>query len=188
MRGLLAARQFIDRLVTNTLLLGYGNVDRQDDGVAWHILAGIAQKLGVQPQESPLEGMELDSDSLKLQFVLQLAPEMAEEIAAYERVCFLDAHTGAVEEEVHFTEIDSQYQASPFTHHMTPETLLAISIALYGRAPQAVLVSVRGYEFGFSDELSTRTAELAQKAVEVVWGWLPEEVRRKARDEFSKRQ
>ena len=28
-----------------TLVIGYGNVDRQDDGAAWHILARLAKQL-----------------------------------------------------------------------------------------------------------------------------------------------
>ena len=31
----------------NTLFIGYGNPDRQDDGVAWHVLTGIANQLGL---------------------------------------------------------------------------------------------------------------------------------------------
>ncbi len=37
-------------------------------------------------------------------FYLQLTPEMAEEISAYEYVCFLDAHTGAIPEPVRIIE------------------------------------------------------------------------------------
>jgi Ni,Fe-hydrogenase maturation factor len=70
------------------------------------------------------------------------------------------------------TEISAQFQASPFTHHMTPETCLSLSQALYGKAPEAVLVSVRGYQFGFENTLSARTAELAEIAVNQIWQWL----------------
>ena len=28
--------------MADTLVLGYGNVDRMDDGLAWHVLAGLA--------------------------------------------------------------------------------------------------------------------------------------------------
>jgi hypothetical protein len=35
-----------------------------------------------------------------------------------------------------------------------------------------VLVSVRGYEFGFSRSMSDKTASLAEEAAEAIWQWL----------------
>ena len=32
--------------MADTLVLGYGNVDRMDDGLAWHVLAGLVGALG----------------------------------------------------------------------------------------------------------------------------------------------
>ena len=34
------------------LLLGYGNPDREDDGVAWHILRALAVKMGLPAPDS----------------------------------------------------------------------------------------------------------------------------------------
>jgi hypothetical protein len=36
----------------------------------------------------------------------------------------------------------------------------------------AVLLSIQGYEFGFSHDLSQQTGKLVQPAVEMVWHWL----------------
>jgi len=78
----------------NTLLFGYGNIDRQDDGVAWHILRGVAGHFGVELPEVPDDPViELFAD-LTCKFALQLTPENAEEIAKFEQVFFIDAHTG----------------------------------------------------------------------------------------------
>jgi hydrogenase maturation protease len=155
-----------------TLIIGYGNPDREDDGVAWHILADLASRLGREVPESYETGFEPQGEQVDLLFQLQLMPELAETIAAYDQVCFVDAHTGAVPHDVHFTELQPQFQASPFTHHMTPETCLSLAQALYLQAPQGVLVSVRGYQFGFSRRLSPHSAELAEQAGELIWEWL----------------
>jgi Ni,Fe-hydrogenase maturation factor len=32
--------------MNKVLIIGYGNPDREDDGVAWHILQGVAERLG----------------------------------------------------------------------------------------------------------------------------------------------
>lgn len=156
----------------STLIIGYGNADRQDDGVAWHILRGLAHRLGREIPETPEEGLEPSGEPPHLMFVLQLTPELSETVAAYQRVCFVDAHTGNVPEEIKVAQLNSHFQASPFTHHLTPETCLALCETLYGHKPEAILVSVRGYEFGFSHELSAPTAALAQQAVESIMEWL----------------
>ena len=154
------------------LILGYGNVDRQDDGVAWHVLARLAKNLGRAFPLTPDDEIQSTSSPPDLLFVLQLVPEHAETISQYGRVCFVDAHTGRVPEEVQFTTVESQFQNSPFTHHLTPSTCLTLAETLYGRRPEAVLASVRGYEFGFSRSLSGRTETLVEWAVERILKWL----------------
>jgi Ni,Fe-hydrogenase maturation factor len=83
-----------------TLIIGYGNFDRQDDGVAWHVLAEVARRLGCAVPLSPEEEFPPNGGKPDFIFELQLTPELAEAIAQYERVCFVDAHTGAVPHDV----------------------------------------------------------------------------------------
>ena len=97
---------------------------------------------------------------------------MAEEIAPYERICFVDAHTGSIARQVQLVPVEGQFQHSPFTHHLTPQSLLSMCQALYGKIPQAVLLSVRGYQFEFERQLSPETATLLPEALELILGWL----------------
>ncbi len=154
------------------LVLGYGNVDRQDDGVAWHVLARLAQRLGSDFPSSPEEEILPSHQDPDFLFVLQLMPELAETISQYRRVCFVDAHTGRVPDEIRVATVAVEFQSSPFTHHLTPSTCLALAQALYHSQPQATLVSIRGYEFGFSRSLSTRTTALAEQAAGQILAWL----------------
>lgn len=158
--------------MSRALIIGYGNPDREDDGVAWHILQGIARRLGREVQTEADETSGQEKGQLKLLWLPQLTPELAEEVARYERVCFVDAHTGAYEEEIRFQDLRPDFQASPFTHHLRPETCLLLAVTLYGHAPEAAALSVRGYRFGFSRRLSPRTAKLAKEATERLWTWL----------------
>jgi hydrogenase maturation protease len=158
----------------STLFIGYGNPDRQDDGVAWHVLKGIAEQLGLetsQTWEDPLPST-LETD---FAFHLQLTPELAEDITSYDQVCFVDAHTGKIPENVQVVDVMPEYQTSPFTHHLTPEMLLSMSQELYQKTPEAILISVRGYEFGFETTLSLFTSALVTEAVERAVGWLKKE-------------
>jgi hydrogenase maturation protease len=154
-----------------TLLIGYGNPDREDDGVAWHILHALTIKMGL-PAPASYEDDFSKNMQVDFSFYLQLTPEMAEEIAAYEYVCFVDAHTGNIPEPVRLIDVESDFQRSPFTHHLTPQSLISICETLYGKKPDAALLSVRGYQFLFSRQLSEDTSALVPQAVELIWEWL----------------
>lgn len=146
------------------LVVGYGNPDREDDGVAWHILQELSTRFN-SPVLALDGGVFEQVHNPQLVFVLQLTPEMAESLAGYDFVCFVDAHTGAYAEEVRAEPVKPGYQSSPFTHHLTPESCLDLARSLYGRAPDAFVVSVRGYRFGYSTGLSPQTAALVPDAV-----------------------
>jgi hydrogenase maturation protease len=155
-----------------TLIFGYGNPDRQDDGVAWHVLRDIMQHYGLPVSD------ELDIDyhdeqrQIDYEFQLQLVPEIADDLDAYDRVCFIDAHTGAVPEEVHLEKVIANFQKSPLTHHLTAASLLSITDTIHHKVPETILVSVRGYEFKFSQSLSTATAALTRQASDIIIHWV----------------
>ena len=153
------------------LIIGYGNPDREDDGVAWHVLRALALNLGL-PAPDSYEDEFPTNDRLDFTFTLQLTPEMAEEIAAYERVCFVDAHTGNIPVPVQMLAIEGEFQQSPFTHHLTAQSLLSMCQTLYGKTPEAVLLSIRGYQFEFERELSDKAAVLVPQAEELIEDWL----------------
>jgi Ni,Fe-hydrogenase maturation factor len=79
-------------------VFGFGNADRQDDGVAWHILVGLAQKMNLITPSEPGDLFTSSKDQILLQFNLQLTPELAETIKDFDVIYFVDAHTGAINE------------------------------------------------------------------------------------------
>ncbi len=156
----------------STLIVGYGNPDRQDDGLAWHILARLARFYNIAGIEPGSDDFFPTGNNPDLLFSLQLMPEMAETIARYDRICFIDAHTGEIAEDISLQAVTPEYQSSPLTHHMTPQTLISLVATLFDRNPQAVLISVRGFEFGFSRTLSENASQLAQAAFEKIVTWI----------------
>lgn len=152
-------------------VIGYGNPDREDDGVAWHILRALTFKLGLPAPES-YEDEFPESELVDFAFYLQLTPEMAEEVSQYRYVCFVDAHTGNIPEPVRLIDVESEFQHSPFTHHLTPQSLLSMCENIYRKKPDAALVSVLGNRFLFSRILSEETAKLVPQAVELIWDWI----------------
>jgi len=157
--------------LNRTLLIGYGNPDREDDGVAWHILRALVIKMGL-PAPTSYEDEFPQNAQVDFAFYLQLTPEMAEDIAQYERVCFVDAHTGQIPELVRIIPVESEFQRSPFTHHLTAQSLVSMCETLYQKKPEAALLSIRGFRFLFTRELSVETSSLVSEAVSLLERWL----------------
>ena len=161
---------FFNRKNMATLFLGFGNKDRQDDGVAWHVLNALSVALGNPATGEIAEDFTQVSDPA-LVFQLQLMPEQSEFLAAYDRICFIDAHTGAFPVNIRCQPVVQHFQRSPLTHHLSPESLLSITNTIYKKSPEAILLSIRGYHFGFTQTLSEQTQRLVPQAVNILLDW-----------------
>lgn len=153
------------------IILGYGNPDRGDDGVAYYLLNELIRKYSTRKEDLSdfQEAGILDlSPEIDLWYNLQLIPEVSQDLANYEHAIFLDAHTTEIPEPILVKEILPGYKNSPFTHHLTPGSCLDLAEKLYQHAPLATLVTVRGYSFEFSRELSTETKILAEQALQII--------------------
>jgi hydrogenase maturation protease len=152
-----------------TLVIGYGNVDRADDGVAYHVVNALRQRLGQKPladDDSGLQELGAQTDSILL---AQLVPELIDTLADYDQIIFVDAHVREDVPELFCAPVSSEYVTSPFTHHITPGMLLALLHALHQRGPVGYLVSIRGRDFDFGRNLSPAVEQLVPVAVERIW-------------------
>ncbi len=150
------------------LVIGYGNPYRRDDGVALHVINALRQRIGVRalpPDEDGLDEVGRTMDSVMLH---QLLPEMTPLLAEYQRVVFVDAHTGAIPDAVRVVSVEEEYSLEAVTHHMSPGMLLALARLTNGYAPQGYLVSVKGEDFDFGTELSEACRERVDVAVESI--------------------
>jgi hydrogenase maturation protease len=149
------------------LLVGYGNTSRRDDGVAAHILEGLLSRLGLNADEI---GGEDDVDprpGLKVLFLHQLSPELAELAAGFETVVFIDAHVeGAGWEPLSWQPVVPVVEAGMVGHHLKPGVVIALAERLYGHKPSAFLLSVLGHDVDFGEALSVETARLADLAID----------------------
>ncbi len=107
--------------------------------------------------------------------VQELGPEISEDIAGYELVFFIDAGIDQ-ENNYEIKEIIPLYKNPIFSHHISPEMILAITKELFGVSPAAYLVSVRGYSFDFGFEITREAQENSEKAIdrikEICMNWL----------------
>ena len=148
------------------LLVGFGNASRSDDSVALHIIQRLRAQLGLPVDRLDDEQGDVLGDGLKMMFLHQLAPELAETVSLFDVVVFIDAHVeGAGWDPVAWWRIEPVYTSSMITHQLKPSVVLALSDSLYGRCPEAYTLSVLGHDFDFGEELAPDTSALADQAV-----------------------
>jgi hydrogenase maturation protease len=151
-----------------SLIIGYGNLDRADDGVAYHVINGLRRRLRqeiLHEDDTGLEDLGEETDSV---FLVQLAPELIDVLAGYGRIIFVDAHVGRDMDGLSCEPVLPEYASSTFTHHMTPAMLLALLKMLCNVEPVGYLLSIRGYDFDFHRNLSKSTEALVDRAVEKI--------------------
>jgi len=117
-----------------TLLIAIGNVFRRDDGAAHRAL-------------------ELLGGTRSL---MQLTPEIASEIAEYDRVFFLDADLNAGAPRIEPVVADAGI--GPLAHSLTPAQIVRLAEQIYGFQGAAFLCRIPGVDFDIGEGLSP-TAE-----------------------------
>ncbi|PJF48943.1 MAG: hydrogenase maturation protease [Chloroflexi bacterium] len=141
-------------VATDFLIIGYGNTLRQDDGAGPRVAEIVAS---------------WHLPNVRAISMHQLTPELADALASAEVVIFVDARRADPHvqppADVTFTAIGAAEDGTRAadTHTSDPRRLLALTQQLYGRCPQAWLVSVPGVDFDFGESLSER----ARQGVEV---------------------
>ncbi len=141
------------------LVIGYGSLVRGDDGLGQVIAQAVAAR---RPDVHTITHV-------------QLMPEYAEPISAAERVFFIDAgiegEPGTITCEA-IAPAAEESADSAFAHSLTPPALLSAARDLYGRVPEAYLITVVGASFGYAVTLSPDLAQRLPGLVETVLGWI----------------
>ncbi|SEM18506.1 hydrogenase maturation protease [Syntrophus gentianae] len=159
-----------------TLLIGFGNLDRADDGVAYHVINAFRKRWGQKALEEGQTGLEELGRLADSIFIVQLAPEMIDLLDEYEQVIFVDAHVDPALDELHYSPVRPNDAGLTFTHHLSPATLLAFFKALRGRDMEGHLISILGCNFDFHRNLSPGTLSLVEGAVNRIVDLLDEDV------------
>lgn len=137
------------------LVIGYGNTLRRDDGLG--VLAAEAVAERALPGVCVLTA-------------LQLLPELAEPIAAVERVVFVDARVDDRESGVVERRLDPSDAGAAgglgWTHVASPAVLLHLAARVYGHRPEAWVVSIPAFDLGYGEGLSESATSALAEAVE----------------------
>lgn len=136
-----------------TLIIGYGNSSRRDDGVGGFVIEQLAAL--------KLPGVELETSH-------QLEIEAAETISRFDTVIFVDAAIPEAPEAIQRSEVTPNFQSHAVAHYLTPADVLSLCQTLYHRQPKAVLYSIRGRDFNFGTTLTPDVERAAREVVEQI--------------------
>ncbi len=141
-----------------SLVIGIGNPLRRDDGVGWQLaeeVAGLA--------------------------VHQLTPELAAELAAVDRVLFVDAWqvplpgTAGGRPQPCLRPVSPGATGLACSHRLEPAVLLALATALYGAQPAAAELLLPAWEFAHGIGLSPSLRRQLPQARRLLRLWLEQD-------------
>jgi hydrogenase maturation protease len=135
-----------------SLVIGYGNTLRSDDGAGIWVAEQLAAK------EIP---------GVDVQTTHQLSVDLLEDFLDYDRIIFVDASESDSPVELHVLkgEVPS---AVPSTHHSTPEGLYWLFRELYQKNPVMMVCSIPGTNFEFGTELSPASLAGSSLALDMI--------------------
>lgn len=132
-----------------TLVIGYGNVLRSDDGVGVFLAARLAE-----------EGIR----EVEVRTFHQLPVELADDLPRFRRVILVDCSSSGPA--VQIRKISPEGGRTSGSHHLGPEALAALAEKVYGASPEIYLCTVRGEDFEFGDRMTEATLRRAERAAE----------------------
>jgi hydrogenase maturation protease len=151
-----------------TLIYGYGNPGRSDDGLGPALVARLEEAKGFRP----LGGFQTETR-------LQLNIEDALTVSRFDRVIFVDAARRGPDP-YEFSEIQPAAGWAFSTHELAPESVLALCAELYSRKPRAFLLAVRGHRWVLGESLSPKAEKNLGRAIAFLERELDRPSRRKA--------
>lgn len=131
-----------------SLLIGIGNPLRGDDGVGWHLVEG----LGLQRH--------------------QLTPELAQAVAAAERLLIVDAWLAPPRSRCLLRPLLATDGWERDTHRVAPARLLAMAEQLFDRNVPAHELLVPAFDFSWGERFSPQLRRQLPPARRLLRGWL----------------
>ena len=129
-----------------TLIIGYGNDSRNDDGAGWFVINELSK---------------LNLPDVTLETAHQLEVDFAEIVRDYDQVIFVDAAIPESAEPWWAQDVEPGFRSHAVAHYLTPGDVLGLCRTLYGTTPRGRLFSIRGHDFNFGMELSPATRQAA---------------------------
>lgn len=138
-----------------TLVIGYGNPLRGDDGVGW-VLAEELEKKYSLPQ-------------VECQMSIQLVPEMAARFGEFDQVLFIDAAVSGNPGYISINEVKKgQATEKPLNHEFDFDEMVSFAEMFHPKIPKLTLFTVTGSDFSFGAGLSDDVVASIPEAMSVL--------------------
>ena len=136
----------------DTLVIGIGNVGRQDDGLGWEFLDRI-KFLGFPEKD--------------MVYRYQLQVEDADLICNYDRVVFVDASRNELAGGISLTPCNISSKHGFTSHELAPETIMYLAKTLYDHKPDAYILGIQGVEWNLKQGLSPLAKTNLDRAIDL---------------------
>ncbi len=145
-----------------TLIYGYGNPGRQDDGVG----ARFVELMDSWIMEKNITNVFTDCN-------YQLNIEDASLISDYERVIFVDASVVEDVKDYKLENIEPNDATIEFTMHaVSTSYVVDLCRKIYNKNPESLVLHIKAYEFDFKEELTSQAEANMLKAFEFLKSYL----------------
>ncbi|MBS4013960.1 MAG: hydrogenase maturation protease [Bacteroidetes bacterium] len=145
-----------------TLVYGYGNPGRQDDGLGARIIELIDKWI----DENSIKDIFTDCN-------YQLNIEDSALIADYEKVVFVDASVVEDVKDFKLESIEPNDATIEFTMHaVSTSYVVDLCRKIYNKTPESHVLHIKAYEFDFKEELTPKASENMLKAFEFLKSYL----------------
>ncbi|MCX6935935.1 MAG: hydrogenase maturation protease [Verrucomicrobia bacterium] len=135
-----------------TLVVGYGNVTRSDDGVGVEVARRLEQE---------------NFPDLEVRTSQQLHVELLEDFDRFDRVVLVDVQAGG--DRVTLEQVKETPEAQIVSSHaLVPAVLLGLASRLGYAKPELYLCKIPGGDFKFGGTLSQNVNQLAQEALGLI--------------------
>jgi hydrogenase maturation protease len=142
---------------SGTLIIGYGNRLRADDGLGWRAIELLTD-------DRRFAGATLLARH-------QLTPELAADFAEAALVVLIDADAGAPPGQVTVRQVVASTAGGPLlSHHIDPPSLVSLCHELYGSLPTVYVVGVGALSLGEGDRISLEIEAAMPKLLDTVAG------------------
>lgn len=141
----------------SSLVVGYGNPLRGDDGIGWVIAGSLASDPRFADTEVLLRH--------------QLTPELALDISRADLVVLVDARSGVPAGSVAIERVGPESAGgTTWSHHLGPASLVGLAGELYGRAAEVHVVSVGAGTLEVGEGLSPAVEAAVPGAIDTIAG------------------
>ncbi len=120
-----------------TLLIGYGNSTRSDDGVGIEVAEAIGR---------------LNLSHVETRTSQQLHVDLLEDFHDFQRIYLVDVALAS--KEVEIVRVNTQASGMTSSHHLSADLLLVLARAIGYKIPEIYVCRIPGEDFSFGNKLS----------------------------------